>query len=71
LFRTVVARALDAHGIESTAIVAGQLAAQASLALRRTDEEIRRVIAEFGRTIGGPWRADEKSAATAAWMTLG
>jgi hypothetical protein len=70
LFRTVVERALAAHGIESTAIVAGQLAALAALALKRTDEEIRRVIAEFGRTIGGPWRADEKSAATAAWMTL-
>jgi hypothetical protein len=67
LFRIVVERALAAHGIESTAIVAGQLAA---LALKRTDEEIRRVISEFGRTIGGPWRADEKSAATAAWMTL-
>jgi hypothetical protein len=70
LFRTVVQRALAAHGIESTAIVAGQLAAQAPLALERTDGEIRRVISEFGRTIGAPWRADEKSAATAAWIAL-
>jgi hypothetical protein len=70
LFRTVVERALAAHGIESTAIVAGRLPAQAALALKRTDEEIGRVISEFGRTIGRPWRADEKSAATAAWMTL-
>jgi hypothetical protein len=70
LFRTVVERALAAHGIESTAIVAGQLAARAALALKRTDEEIKRVISDFGRTIGGPWRADEKSAATAAWLTL-
>jgi hypothetical protein len=70
LFRTVVERALAAHGIESTAIVAGRLPAQAGLALKRTDEEIGRVIAEFGRAIGRPWRADEKSAATAAWMTL-
>jgi hypothetical protein len=70
LFRTVVERALAAHGIESTAIVAGQLAARAALALKRTDEEIKRVISDFGRTIGGPWRADDKSAATAAWLTL-
>jgi hypothetical protein len=70
LFRTVVERALAAHGIESTAIVAGQLTAAAALALKRTDAEIRRVMSEFGRTIGTPWRADEKSAATAAWMTL-
>ena len=28
------------------------------------------LTSEFGRTIGGPWRADEKAAATAAWMTL-
>jgi hypothetical protein len=70
LFRTVVERALAAHGIESTAIVAGKLAAAAALALKRTDVEIRRVMSEFGRTIGTPWRADERSAATAAWMTL-
>jgi hypothetical protein len=39
-------------------------------ALKRTDEDIGRVISEFGRTIGRPWRADEKSAATAAGMAL-
>jgi hypothetical protein len=70
LFRTVVERALAEHGIESTAIVAGQLAARAAQALERTDGEIRRVISDFGRTIGGPWRADEKAAATVAWMAL-
>jgi hypothetical protein len=70
LFRTVVQRALAAHGIESTAIVAGRLAAQAVLTLQRTDGEVGRVISELGRTIGRPWRADEKSAATAAWMAL-
>ena len=26
--------------------------------------------AGFGKTIGGPWRADEKNAAIAAWLAL-
>jgi hypothetical protein len=28
------------------------------------------VVAHFGRQVGGPWRADEKAASTAAWMML-
>jgi hypothetical protein len=25
----------------------------------------------LGKSLGGPWRADEKAAATAAWLLLG
>lgn len=70
LFRIVVERALAEHGVESTTIVEKQLAAQAARALKRTDAGIRRMVAAFGRAVGGPWRADEKAAATAAWMSL-
>ena len=32
--------------------------------------EVLRQLADVGRTLGSPWRGDEKSAALAAWMTL-
>jgi hypothetical protein len=70
LFRTVVERVLAGHGIAATVIVARQLAAQAALTLNRTDAEIKRIIVECGKAIGGRWAADEKAAATAAWMAI-
>ncbi len=70
LFRTVVERALEQHGLAVTVIVETELAAKAARALQRTDAQIRRVVASFGETVGAPWRADEKAAATAAWIAL-
>jgi hypothetical protein len=70
LFRTVVEDALRRHGIECDVIVEKQLAARAAAGLRRIDTEIKSTLAAFGRTVGGPWRADEKAAAIAAWLSL-
>jgi hypothetical protein len=71
LFRTVVEDTLRSHGIACDVIVEKQLAAKAAAGLRRPEGDIRRALAEFGKTIGGPWRAEEKAAATAAWLALG
>jgi hypothetical protein len=71
LFRTVVEDALAAHGIACDVIVEKQLAAKALAGLGRTDAEIKQALAAFGKTIGGPWRAEEKAATTAAWLALG
>ena len=71
LFRTVVADALESHGIRCDVIVEKQLAASASAGLGRSDGDIKKALAAFGKTIGGPWRAEEKAAATAAWLALG
>jgi hypothetical protein len=70
LFRTVVEDALRSHGIECDVIVEKQLATKAATDLRRPDAEIKRALAAFGKTLGGPWRAEEKSAATAAWIVM-
>ena len=51
-------------------IVQKQLAAKAAARLRRSDGEINRVLTAFGKALGGPWRADEKAASTAAWILL-
>jgi hypothetical protein len=70
LFRTVVEDALRAHGIEFDVIVEKQLAARAAAGLRRVDAEIKSTLSALGKTVGGPWRADEKAAAIAAWLSL-
>jgi hypothetical protein len=70
LFRTVVEDALRSHGIECDVIVEKQLAAKAAAGLRQPDTEIKRALAAFGKTLGGPWRAEEKAAATAAWLVM-
>ena len=61
LFRTALADALRASGVTCDVVV--------DKALPRTPA-VSKVMAEFGRTLGSPWRADEKAAATAAWLAL-
>jgi hypothetical protein len=70
LFRSVLESALRAHGIECHVIVEKQLAAKASAGLKRGNAEIRSVVADFGKSLGGPWRAEEKAASAAAWLAL-
>jgi len=70
LFREVLRDALESHGVACDVVVEKELAAKAAASLRCGDGEIRSVVARFGRQAGGPWRADEKAASTAAWMTL-
>ena len=38
--------------------------------LTLVEKELKRALAQLGRGIGGPWRAEEKSAALAAWILL-
>jgi hypothetical protein len=70
LFRTVLEEALQSHGIEVNVIVEKTLAKNAGVALGRSPAAINKVVAGFGETLGAPWRAEEKGAATAAWMAL-
>ena len=70
LFREVLREALESHGVACDVVVEKELAAKAAASLRRRDGEIKTVVAKLGRQAGGPWRADEKAASTAAWMLL-
>jgi hypothetical protein len=69
LFRTALADALSACGIESEVIVDKQLPSRARSNLGSASQ-IRRTVAALGDAMGKPWRADEKAAAAAAWMAL-
>ena len=70
LFRTVLEDALRAHGIESDVLVEKQLAAAAATRLRGSSGNITTTLIAFSQTLGKPWGADEKAAATAAWLAL-
>lgn len=71
LFRTVLEDALLSHGIACDVIVEKTLAKRAAADLGRSAAHIDKVMAGFGETLGKPWRAEEKAAATAAWIALG
>lgn len=70
LFRAALQSALEARGIRCEVIVQKQLAARASLVLDRRGADIATVVERFGRSVGAPWRADEKAASIAAWLQL-
>ena len=66
----MLADALRSHGIACAVTVEKTLAEKAVKGLRRTDAEIKRTLGSLGKTLGGTWRADEKAACAAAWLTL-
>ena len=70
LFREVVEEALRSKSVEVSVIVEKALASEAVRRLDRTEAEIKAAVAALGRSVDGPWRADEKAAATAAWVAL-
>jgi len=39
-------------------------------ALGRTERDLKNDLAQLGRQVDGPWRAEQKHAALAAWLIL-
>jgi hypothetical protein len=70
LFRTVLEEALQAHGVTVDVIVEKTLAKRAAAGLGRSTAYVDKVVTGFGEALGKPWRAEEKAAATAAWVAL-
>ena len=70
LFRTVLEEALRSQGLPCRVVVERNAYTQAAAVLGRAEDELKRTVSAFGRSRSGPWRADEKLAALAAWMVL-
>ena len=70
LFRTVLEDALRSVGLSCSVIVERKVYSQAAKILKRREEDLKRSLAQLGRQVGGPWRADEKTACLAAWLAL-
>ena len=71
LFRVSVQEALRSNGLTSVSITERVVYSEGAAALSIPEGELKRAATELGRGVSGPWRAEEKTAAVAAWMALG
>jgi hypothetical protein len=70
LFRSVLARALEAHGLTCSVVLERDAYTKAATTLALSEDDVKRAVSALGRSLGGPWRAEEKLAALVAWMNL-
>jgi len=70
LFRTVLEQACRSLGLKSSVLIERNAYPAGATVFRRSEARLKHAVTELGRAIEGPWRADEKTAALAAWMTL-
>jgi hypothetical protein len=70
LFRRVVYDAATRSKLSCSIWRERDLYALASGILKQPERELRGKLAVLGRELGGPWRAEQKAAALAAWLVL-
>jgi len=70
LFRDVLRRAAVERGLTVSEIVERDVDGRVEGALGISTAQWRSVLAAMGKSVGSPWRQDEKLAATAAWIAL-
>ena len=70
LFRRVLDLAAEANGLKWRTFPDRELDQTAASELGAQSAGVKRKLNDLGRTLDPPWRADEKQAATAAWLVL-
>jgi hypothetical protein len=70
LFRGVVTDAAQRRGVRCAVWRERDLLDVAAKALERPEGQLRGIVAALGREVDGPWRAEQKSAALAAWLVF-
>jgi hypothetical protein len=70
LFRTVLQDALNSHGLHCLIIVERDIYARAVDELRQSEKSLKQSLTQLGRSLDGPWRADNKLACLGAWLAL-
>jgi len=70
LFRAVLEAGAAANDLPNRRFDERNLDKTAESELKISAAKIKATLAEMGRSAGSPWRADEKAAATAAWLAL-
>jgi hypothetical protein len=71
LFRSAVEQALKMHGIRTFILLERDAYDKAATDLKKSSVDVRQTIRNIGRFTDGPWRAEQKLAALAAWFALG
>ena len=70
LFRSVLEKSLQTHRIRTDVLIERDAYREAIVILKQSNENVRRMIQNFGRDTQAPWRAEQKVAAVAAWLAL-
>jgi hypothetical protein len=70
LFRQVLESAAKANGLAKRVFTERGLEAQAASTLQCTIAKLNASLTSLGRSAGPPWRAEQRVAATAAWLAL-
>lgn len=68
LFRHAIEVAATRCHVESRKFSDRQFEETAARELLRKPDDVKSVVTAIGRSAGRPWRADERAAATAAWI---
>jgi hypothetical protein len=71
LFRTVLEDALQSHRVNCSLVAERDVYRRAAEALKQSEQVLKRSVTQLGKGLEGPWRADEKTAALAAWLARG
>jgi hypothetical protein len=73
LFRSVIEGALQAHRIRADVLIERDAYTRAAAELKQSSDAVQQAIQNLGRftpAAAGPWRAEQKLAALAAWFAL-
>ena len=70
LFRRVLELAADANGLKRRTFSDRELDQTAATELGAEAEGVKRKLNDLRHAVAPPWRADQKQAATAAWLVL-
>jgi hypothetical protein len=69
-FREILVQASENCSLPVTRVREREVWDRAAAALSLSPAALQRLIAELGRSLGPPWRQDEKLASLAAWIAL-
>ena len=70
LFRVAVQNALKMYRLTATATPEKELIAKAVKALGTSEQKLKAYLVDIGKPLDGSWRAEDKTAALAAWLAL-
>jgi hypothetical protein len=70
-YRDALKAACESCGLPVLGVKEKELVRQAAVALNIAADQLQLRAAELGKSIGPPWRQDEKLCAIAGWLALG
>ncbi|HEV7758915.1 MAG TPA: hypothetical protein VGO78_07995 [Acidimicrobiales bacterium] len=70
LYRSVLGDAFAERGVAVSAVARNELPEEVALAVGRDAATIQALVADLGKSLGPPWRREQKEATLAGWWGL-